>query len=74
MASQNPNVTGEICNSKTSECQTLSITVSELPYQQPPEIDYSISAQFWGVAFTSVLTLWLFSRGIGAILKLVRNA
>ena len=41
---------------------------------QPSQIDYSESAPFLGVAFTSVLFLWLFSHGIGHILKLVKNA
>lgn len=36
--------------------------------------DYALSAPFWGIAFTSVLFLWLFSHGIGHILKLVKHA
>lgn len=41
---------------------------------QNPKVDFSQSASFWGIAFTSVLFLWLFSHGIGHILKLVKNA
>ncbi|EFB1458123.1 hypothetical protein IM098_004806 [Escherichia coli] len=74
MASQNGNITGTICNKATNDCQSVMLTVSELPYQQPPDVDYSVAAQYWGVAFTSVIFLWLFSRGIGMILKLVKNA
>lgn len=62
---------------------TLKIPVAEVEKLQsvgvssnsnPPEIDYGVSAQFWSFAFTSVLFLWLFAKGIGAILKFVRNA
>lgn len=74
MATQEGKVTGQICDGASNNCQTITLTVGELPYQQSPDIDYSVAAQYWGVAFTSVLMLWLFSRGIGAILKLVRNA
>ncbi|WP_392564094.1 hypothetical protein RHO13_13195 (plasmid) [Orbus wheelerorum] len=41
---------------------------------QSSQTDFSLSAPFWGIAFTSVLFLWLFSHGIGHILKLVKNA
>ncbi|EMB9957248.1 hypothetical protein U9665_001390 [Escherichia coli] len=39
-----------------------------------PDIDYSVAAQFWGLAFTTTFFLWLFAKGIGEILKQVRNA
>lgn len=39
-----------------------------------PDIDYSVAAQFWGLAFTTTFFLWLFAKGIGEILKHVRNA
>lgn len=74
MATQEGKVTGQICDGASNHCQTITLTVGELPYQQVPDIEYAVAAQYWGVAFTSVLMLWLFSRGIGAILKLVRNA
>ncbi|WP_144049685.1 hypothetical protein [Escherichia coli] len=50
MASQNGNITGTICNRATNDCQSVMLTVSELPYQQPPDVDYSVAAQYWGVA------------------------
>ncbi|MCP8769826.1 hypothetical protein NDJ66_03900 [Escherichia coli] len=49
MASQNGNITGTICNRATNDCQFVMLTVSELPYQQPPDVDYSVAAQYWGL-------------------------
>ncbi|ACR27563.1 Hypothetical protein bglu_1g03630 [Burkholderia glumae BGR1] len=36
--------------------------------------DYAQAAGFWGVAFTTVITLWLVSHGAGAIVNFVRRA
>jgi len=68
-------ITGEICNpmKPVEDCQAVMLVVDNSQAQQP-QIDYAQSAEFWGVAFTSVLFLWLFSHGIGHILKLVKNA
>lgn len=35
--------------------------------------DYVQAAGFWGVAFTTVITLWLVSHGAGAIVNFVRR-
>lgn len=65
---------GEICSphEPVENCKTIMLFDGSLAQQT--QIDYTQSAQFWGVAFTSVLFLWLFSHGIGHILKLVKNA
>lgn len=41
---------------------------------QSLNIDYQIASQYWGVAFSTVIALWLFSKGIGSIINMVRNA
>lgn len=68
-------ITGEICSplKPIEDCQAVMLVVDNSQVQQA-QIDYAQSAEFWGVAFTSVLFLWLFSHGIGHILKLVKNA
>jgi hypothetical protein len=35
--------------------------------------DYTAAAGFWGLAFTTVITLWLVSHGAGAIVNFVRR-
>lgn len=73
MAAQESRINGTICESvSTQNCQTISLSISELPYQQlPPAADLAF---VWGVAFTSIISLYFFSHGIGLILKFVRNA
>jgi len=36
--------------------------------------DYSAAAGFWGVAFTTIITLWLVSHSAGAIVNFLRRA
>ncbi|MEK6368040.1 MAG: hypothetical protein V4803_16620 [Burkholderia gladioli] len=36
--------------------------------------DYVQAAGFWGLAFTTIVTLWLVSHGAGAIVNFVRRA
>ncbi|PMS20817.1 hypothetical protein C0Z18_09770 [Trinickia dabaoshanensis] len=36
--------------------------------------DYVQAAGFWGLAFTTVISLWLVSHGAGAIVNFVRRA
>lgn len=35
--------------------------------------DYSIAAGFWGMAFTTVVGLWLVARSAGAVISVVRR-
>ena len=64
-------VLGVICSQKQiDECQTIQLSVDD-SQQQPP--DYSQLGEVWGLAFSSVLFLWLFSHGIGYVLKMVKN-
>lgn len=57
---------------KTEVAKLQSSVVSQ--DKSVPDIDYSVAAQFWGLAFTTTFFLWLFAKGIGEILKHVRNA
>ncbi|CAM2194587.1 Phage coat protein [Paraburkholderia kururiensis] len=36
--------------------------------------DYVQAAGFWGLAFTTIISLWLVSHGAGAIVNFVRRA
>ncbi|RQN35791.1 hypothetical protein EHZ25_27750 [Paraburkholderia tropica] len=37
-------------------------------------LDYTVAAGFWGVAFTTIVGLWLVSHGAGAIVNFLRRA
>ncbi|MEX0447812.1 hypothetical protein [Xenorhabdus sp. SGI246] len=74
MASQNNTITGSLCHSQTNDCQSIMLTLSEMPYPQRSDMDYAVAAQFWGVAFNSVIGLWLFAKGLGVIINMIRNA
>jgi len=75
-------VTGNECElsgskSKLKNCIAVHYEIRDLKSMasvtELPDPDYGELAQIWGLAFTSVLMLWLFSHGIGQILKMVRN-
>jgi len=36
--------------------------------------DYATAAGFWGLAFTTIISLWLVSHGAGAIVNFLRRA
>jgi len=73
-ATVNPNGCNEV-NLKISKAELIKVHASIISEVKPvPDIDYSISAQFWGLAFTTTFFLWLFAKGIGEILKLIKNA
>ncbi|MFX1735090.1 hypothetical protein PXJ20_00500 [Paraburkholderia sp. A1RI_3L] len=36
--------------------------------------DYTAAAGFWGLAFTTIITLWLVSHGSGAIVNFLRRS
>lgn len=62
-------------NLKLPRSEVVKLQSSVVPQDKPvPDIDYSVAAQFWGLAFTTTFFLWLFAKGIGEILKHVRNA
>lgn len=64
-------IDGSICNYYNKySCQVVNVRMEYVS----PEIDSSMLAQYWSVGFTTVLFLWLFSVGVGQIIKLVRNA
>lgn len=74
MASQNVTVTGQICDMPSGQnCRSVTLTLSELPYPQSSVIDPATIGQFWGIAFTSVCSLYLFSKGIGLLLNMVKR-
>lgn len=71
MAAQQGTLTGTICDSAVVQsCQTLRLAV-ELPVQSM--FDPLVAGQYWGLAFTSVIFLYLFSKGIGLILAMVKH-
>ena len=42
IAAQENNIVGEICSKVTNDCQTIALTVKELPYQELLNIDYKV--------------------------------
>lgn len=70
----NNSVVGTICYELGEKCQTINLTIQTNNKDYIPNIDYGIASQYWGVAFTTIISLYLFSLGIGQILKLVKNA
>jgi len=64
----------DLCFPAAYEIQTIQPDLGSGLVVEPQAPDYAQSAEFWGIAFTTVLFLWLFSHGIGHILKLVKNA
>lgn len=38
------------------------------------EFDYFYASQIWGLAFTSVVSLYLLGHGIGLMLNMIRTA
>lgn len=62
---------------KKTDCVAVHYEIQDLKQFLGSESslpDSAEIAQIWGLAFTSVLFLWLFSHGIGQVLKLVKNA
>jgi len=70
--SNSNSVIGTLCSE--SECQTINLTINSTVQESMPNIDYIIASQFWGLAFTTVISLYLFSLGIGTIIKFVKYA
>lgn len=74
-------ITGNHCelsksNSKLTDCVAVHYEIQDLKssYTELSDQDYAELAEIWGLAFSSVLILWLFSHGIGQILGMVKNA
>lgn len=68
-------VKGYLCPSEglnTSQCQYISLKLSNP--DETLNLDYGSLASYWSVAFTSVFLLYLFSHGIGVLLKFIRNS
>lgn len=59
-----------------STVQAYVIDPANAPYidavAQP--FDYVQAAGFWGLAFTTIISLWLVSHGAGAIVNFIRRA
>lgn len=70
----NNSVIGTLCSQSGTECQTINLTIESVVHESIPNIDYIIASQFWGLAFTTVISLYLFSLGIGTIIKFVKYA
>ncbi|EKF7120724.1 hypothetical protein NBY25_25095 (plasmid) [Escherichia coli] len=63
-------ITGSICDVANS-CQQIVLNISE---QVNSGYDYAYLGKVWTTAFSSVLMLYLFSLGIGQIIRLVKHA
>ncbi len=72
--SNNNSIIGTLCSESGAECQTINLTINSTVQESMPHIDYIIASQYWGLAFTTVISLYLFSLRIGTIIKLVKHA
>lgn len=70
----NNSVIGTLCSQSGSECQTINLTIESVVHESLPNIDYIIASQYWGLAFTSVISLYLFSLGLGTIINYFKYA
>lgn len=61
-------VQGSICDA-SSVCSKIILEFSE-----KINLDYSYLAQVWGIAFSSVLSLWIVSYCLGTIIRAVKNS
>lgn len=64
-----PSISGSICDAANS-CQQIILNVSS----DSLTFDYVYLSKVWGLAFASVLSLYLFSLGLGQIIRLVKHA
>lgn len=72
--SNNNSVIGTLCSESGTECQTINLTINSTVQESMPHIDYTIASQYWGLAFTTVISLYLFSLGIGTVIKFIKHA
>lgn len=72
--SNNNSVIGTLCSQSGTECQTINLTIESVVQEPISNVDYVIASQHFGLAFTSVISLYLFSLGIGTIIKFVKHA
>ncbi|MEA3773438.1 hypothetical protein VBK73_22880 [Enterobacter hormaechei] len=63
------DITGTVCDA-AQICQQISLTLTG---NAPDSIDYAYLGKVWGVAFTSVISLYLFSLGVGTVLRFIKN-
>ncbi|EPC4821230.1 hypothetical protein Q1B88_000400 [Salmonella enterica] len=63
---------GHVGNFRCNGVDTLNASL--VNYNSVPDIDYSVLGNYWSLGFSSVLLLWLFSVGVGQVIKMVRNA
>ena len=64
------DIAGTICDAANS-CQQIKLIFSGNP---SGITDYSYLGKVWGIAFTSVMSLYLFSLGVGQVLRLIKNS
>ena len=65
-------IKGEICQIKTTECYTVSLDMPHNTFQLS-DVDYSVASQYFAIAFSTTVGVWLFSKCVGYILKLVNH-
>lgn len=81
-ADQTSSVDQQVCPSLDGQNFHLQ---SQLAYVLAPEsagyidsiaqpFDYAAAAGFWGLAFTTIISLWLVSHGAGALVNFLRRA
>ncbi len=64
------SLNGSICDI-SNNCQKIILDISS---QIPISYDYPYLGKVWGLAFSSVMMLYLFSFCIGQMIRMVRHA
>jgi hypothetical protein len=69
-----PPYNGQSFHLQTQQAYVLSPDSAGYIDSIAQPFDYSVAAGFWGVAFTTIISLWLVSHGAGAIVNFLRRA
>lgn len=66
-------LTGEICDKATSTCQLIQFNLDKVPIELISNMPFD-GAQYFAFSFISILSLWLFSLGVGQLLDFIKRA
>nr|WP_240493548.1 hypothetical protein [Pandoraea sp. ISTKB] len=69
-----PPVGGQYFHLETQQAYLLAPSSAQYIDSIAQPFDYASAAGFWGVAFTTVISLWLTAKGAGAVVNFVRRA
>jgi hypothetical protein len=68
-----PPVNGQYFNLQSQKAYVLAPESAGYIDSIAQPFDYATAASFWGVAFTTVIALWLVAFGAGSVINIVRR-